>query len=76
MEWISIKVRVPTEQECEKDAGWFLLAKKEFGRPYMSRYDGHDPDHSYEHGWKYAYDDGVTHWMILPDMPDYIDTNM
>lgn len=70
MKWISIKDRVPTVTECVEDNGWFLVIRTGFGRPDMSRYDGHDPEHSYDHGWKYVWDVALTHWMPLPKRPD------
>ncbi len=70
MEWIAIKDRLPTEDECEMNYGWFLVARESQLRPDISRYDGHDKDHSYIHGWKYPWDHDLTHWMHLPDMPE------
>lgn len=69
MNWIAIKDRVPTKEECEKYHGWFLVYAPFRARPDMSRYDGYDPEHSYEHGWKYNWDSEITHFAILPDLP-------
>ncbi len=69
MNWVKITDRVPTEEECEKDYGWFLIARKNQTRPDVSQYDGHEINYTYYHGWKHAWDDGITHWMPLPDLP-------
>lgn len=72
LEWTSVKERLPTKEECEKDAGWFLVwhsGEIQFNRAEMSRYDGHEEERSYEHGWKYNWDRDVTHWMPLPKEP-------
>ncbi len=70
MNWINVKDKLPTKEECEIDAGWFLVIRKNLGRADISRYDGHDKEHAYEHGWKYAWDYTITHWMPLPKPPD------
>lgn len=71
MTWILITERLPTKEECEKDAGWFLVMRKNFGsRADISRYDGHEDYFCFEHGWKYACDDKITHWMPLPELPN------
>ena len=68
MSWISITERVPSKEECQVNWGWFLVWRGS-GRPDMSRYDGHDPEHCYKHGWKFHWDLAVTHWMPLPEAP-------
>lgn len=70
MEWISVKDRLPSREECEKSCGWFLVWQPNWTlRAEMSRYDGHNEEYSHEHGWKYSWNDHVTHWMILPEAP-------
>lgn len=67
-EWISVKKRLPTIDECKENSGWFLVVHENFPRAHMSRYDGHEDEFSYDHGWKYAWDNTITHWMPLPDI--------
>jgi len=45
MKWISVKDRLPTKEECEKDHGWFFVncEKTLPKRAYIARYDAHDP---------------------------------
>jgi hypothetical protein len=69
MDWISVKDRVPTKDECSRYAGWFLVCRSFLGRPELSRYDGHEEEFAYEHGWKYCIDREITHWMPLPELP-------
>lgn len=68
MTWISIKERLPSPEECELNYGWFLVKHSYMDRACITRYDGHDRDHCYVHGWRGALDD-VTHWMPLPRPP-------
>jgi hypothetical protein len=68
MTWIKISESPPTKQECAKDHGWFLVYREYYERIELSRYDGYD-DPIYKQGWKYPYDDKITHWMPLPDKP-------
>jgi hypothetical protein len=68
-EWISIKTP-PTKEQCDKDDGWFLIwSIDESKRAHLSRYDGHQEERSYDHGWKYPWDHSITHWMPLPEGP-------
>ncbi len=72
--WIKLSDRKPTKKECYKDCGWFLVYHKpcfsgQLGRAQLSRYDGHDEIYSYDHGWKYAWDESISHWMPLPEIP-------
>jgi hypothetical protein len=63
-EWISVLVRQPDEEDCAKDAGWFLVYRKGFGRACMSRYDLQDLR------WRMgAIDSYITHWAYLPRAP-------
>ena len=78
MEWVSVKDRLPTKEECEKYFGWFLVWRDELQkRPDMSRFDKYDDlTNGYEHGWKYTYDHMITHWMELPEPPSEHETNL
>jgi len=71
IEWISIKERLPSQEECERYCGWFLVVRSFVpGRPFISRYDGYNEERNYDHGWKYSIDETITHWMPLPELPD------
>ena len=66
-QWISVKQRKPTKEECQLDAGWFLVSRDMEGyRADLSRYDGYQEWKAHDHGWKYSFDDNITHWMPLP----------
>lgn len=71
MKWISVKDRIPTKEECEKDGGWFLVKQSYMQRACMDRYDGHLPEdeRNYMHNWKYPYGESITHWQPLPELP-------
>ncbi len=72
MPWIKITDRLPTKEECEKYYGWFLVVHtcdNTLRRPELSRYDGHEEEYCYTHGWKYQWDECISHWMPLPDLP-------
>ena len=74
MTWVKISDRHPSKDECNKYWGWFTVLRKypegSFpDRPDISRYDGHDEDYSFTHKWKYHWDEYITHWMPLPDLP-------
>ena len=67
MEWIKTADRLPTPEECKKYEGWFLILRKEWPIPELSRYDREDSN--YEHGWKYGFDSLIVYWRELPSSP-------
>jgi hypothetical protein len=78
MEWISVKDRLPTKEECKKYQAWFLVYRPQMQkRPDMSRYDKYnDLSNGHDHGWKYAYDYLITHWMELADRPEIYEEDL
>ena len=69
-DWISVKDRLPSKEECEKDHGWFIVFRPDLqDRAGMSRYDGHEKEQNYEHNWRLLIDRDITHWMPLPEIP-------
>lgn len=69
MKWIRIEDRYPSKEECEKHNGWFLVKRRDINGPCISRYDGHQKEFSYDHGWTYPSDDCITDWMPFPELP-------
>jgi len=69
--WIKCSERMPSPEECEGiwGYGWFLVWHSDFKRIELSRYDKHSGEHNYDHGWKDAWNDKVSHWMPLPKPP-------
>lgn len=69
-EWISVKERQPIKEECKQNSGWFLVSLFGYGRACLARYDGHEKECPYSHGWNSVLGERLTHWMPLPKPPE------
>lgn len=72
MKWISVKDRLPTKKEFQKNNGWFIVWLGDCPRSYIERYDKYDKSlgNRYKHGWKAdIVGHYITHWMPLPPFP-------